>query len=217
MSSLFLIFLLCLSMHACEARYIGLGHKGFGASLQQSGKGVLLVVEKFRLGMDSTEGSVKKEDGAAENGHGAIIQDSMTRATKGLKFTSRAQKSGVPPVNKPLVSVSWPVPCKINRDKNHGDKTTSPGIYSDYSRPRTRMEKAGGDQIVESSGHHVGLLKATSTTTTNKEEARRRRSVLLSVNKEAVDSKNNDKVENNVVFTDYNPPHQTPPIHNKRT
>ncbi|CAL9008495.1 unnamed protein product [Prunus brigantina] len=173
MSSLFLIFLLCLSMHACEARYIGLGHKGFGASLQQSGKGVLLVVEKFRLGMDSTEGSVKKEDGAAEKGHGAIIQDSMTRATKGLKFTSRAQKSG--------------------------------------------MEKAGGDQIVESSGHHMGLLKATSTITTNKEEARRRRSVLLSVNKEAVDSKSNDKVENNVVFTDYNPPHQTPPIHNKRT
>lgn len=30
------------------------------------------------------------------------------------------------------------------------------------------MEKAGGDQIVESSGHHMGLLKATSTTTTNK-------------------------------------------------
>lgn len=30
------------------------------------------------------------------------------------------------------------------------------------------MEKAGGDQIVESSGHHMGLLKATRTTTTNK-------------------------------------------------
>lgn len=41
--------------------------------------------------------------------------------------------------------------------------------------------------------------------------------MLLSVNKEAVDSKSNDKVQNNVVFTDYNPPHQTPPIHNKRT
>ncbi|MBT0984713.1 hypothetical protein KJ032_27210, partial [Salmonella enterica subsp. enterica serovar Typhimurium] len=46
------------------------------------------------------------------------------------------QKSGVVPATKPLVSVSWPVPCKINRDKNH--EKTNPEIYSDYSGPRTR-------------------------------------------------------------------------------
>ncbi|KAM1020579.1 hypothetical protein ACFX2J_041610 [Malus domestica] len=208
LSSLFSIFLLFLSMHACEARYIGLGPKGFGAPFLPFGKGLLLL-EKFKTpGMDSSKGFVMKEDDAAEKGHGGAIT-STTTPVKEVKCTSRGQKSGVLPATKPLVSVSWSVPRKIDRVKNHGK--TSAGIYLDYSRPRTRMEPAGSE-IVESSGHHmVGLLKSTSPTT--KKEARRR---ALS-GKEAVNYNSDDKVEDNVVHTDYNPPHSTPPIHNRKS
>ncbi|KAM1069887.1 hypothetical protein ACFX13_001799 [Malus domestica] len=221
-SSVFSIFLLFLSMHECEARYIVLVPQGFGAPFQPSSKG-LLNVEKFKtLGMDSSKGFVMKEDDEAEKVHGGAITSTTTQNTNEtkdsktttppsvneVKYTSRGQKSGVVPATKPLVSVSWPVPCKINRDKNHG-KTNS-GIYSDYSRPRTRMEHAGSE-ILESLGHMVGLLKATSPTT--KKEARRR---ALS-GKEAVNYNSDDRVEDNVVHTDYNPPHSTPPIHNRKT
>ncbi|KAM1141889.1 hypothetical protein ACFX13_042496 [Malus domestica] len=166
LSSLFSIFFLFLSMHACEARYIGLGPKGFGAPFLPFGKGLLLL-EKFKtLGMDSSKGFVMKEYDAAEKGHGGAIT-STTTPVKEVKCTSRGHKSGMEPA---------------------------------------------GSEIVESSDHHmVGLLKTTSPTT--KKEARRR---ALS-GKEAVNYNSDDKVEDNVVHTDYNPPHSTPPIHNRKS
>lgn len=100
-------------------------------------QGQFLFVEKLKLGVDSnTKGPLlaKKEDTDEEKGtHGGAIV-STTTSTKGTKSDA---------VNKPLVSASWSVQRQINnRHKitNHGDRTTSsnPGIYSDYSRPRTR-------------------------------------------------------------------------------
>ncbi|XP_050386910.1 uncharacterized protein LOC126803186 [Argentina anserina] len=156
MSSLFFILLCFSSMHAnSEARYIGLGrsNKGFRALFRYPDKGHFLVVEKFRLGMDSsTKGLVivqRDDDLAAEQKgtHGGAVFSSSatTTTTKGMKDYSRTSsttKSDVVPDVKPHVSASWSVAHKIeSRDKitNHGDKSSSnPGLYSDYSRPRTR-------------------------------------------------------------------------------
>ncbi|KAL6126968.1 hypothetical protein ACLB2K_075013 [Fragaria x ananassa] len=145
MSSLFFIILCFSSMHAySEARYIGL--KRFRSVFSHPDKGQFLVVEKLRLGMDSsTKGSVlveQDDDLAAEQKgtHGGTVFSSPT-TTKGMKDYSRTSTTTKADV-KPHVTASWSVPQQIkNRDKkiNHGDKTSSnPGIYSDYSRPRTR-------------------------------------------------------------------------------
>lgn len=113
-------------------------------------QGQFLVVEKLRLGMDSsTKGSVlveQDDDLAAEqkgNDGGTVFSSPTT--TKGMKDYSRTStttKADVVPDVKPHVRASMSVPQQNkNRDKNinHGDKTSSnPGIYSDYSRPRTR-------------------------------------------------------------------------------
>lgn len=110
-------------------------------------QGQFLFVEKLKLGVDSnTKGPLlaKKEDTDEEKGtHGGAIVSTTTstKGTKDFSRTSTTTKSDA--VNKPLVSASWSVQRQINnRHKitNHGDKTTSsnPGIYSDYSRPRTR-------------------------------------------------------------------------------
>ncbi|XP_061995863.1 uncharacterized protein LOC133713843 [Rosa rugosa] len=158
MSSLFFTLLCFSSMHAnSEARYIGLGrsHKGFLALFPHSDKGQFLVVEKLRLGIDSsTKGSVlvKQDDdlaGEQTGNHGGIVSSSSSSTTtKGTKDYSRTSTSTttksdvVVPDVKPHVSASWSVPHQIkNRDTiiNTGDKSSSnPGIYSDYSRPRTR-------------------------------------------------------------------------------
>lgn len=110
-------------------------------------QGQFLFVEKLKLGVDSSiKGPLltKKEDTDEQKGaHGGAIV-STTTSTKGTEDYSRTSsttKSDA--VNKPLVSASWSVPHQINnRGKitNHGDKITgsNPGIYSDYSRPRTR-------------------------------------------------------------------------------
>lgn len=109
-------------------------------------QGQFLFVEKLKLGVDSsTKGPLlaKKEDADEQKGShgGAIASTTNTKGTKDYSRTSSTTKSDA--VNKPLVSASWSVPRQINnRDKiiNRGDKITSsnPGIYSDYSRPRTR-------------------------------------------------------------------------------
>ncbi|XP_070681022.1 uncharacterized protein [Malus domestica] len=105
LSSLFSIFFLFLSMHACEARYIGLGPKGFGAPFLPFGKGLLLL-EKFKtLGMDSSKGFVMKEYDAAEKGHGGAIT-STTTPVKEVKCTSRGHKSGMEPAGSEIVESS---------------------------------------------------------------------------------------------------------------
>ncbi|KAB2598513.1 hypothetical protein D8674_001433 [Pyrus ussuriensis x Pyrus communis] len=177
--SVFSIFLLFLSMHECQARYIVLVPKGVGATFQPSSKGLLLV-EKFKtLGMDSSKGFVMKEDDEVEKVHGGAITSTTTQDTNETKDS----KTPPPPVNE----------VKYN---SRGQKSG--------------MEHAGSE-ILESLGHMVGLLRATSPTT--KKEARRR---ALS-GKEAVNYNTDDKVDDNVVHTDYNPPHSTPPIHNRKT
>ncbi|TQD98987.1 hypothetical protein C1H46_015354 [Malus baccata] len=173
-SSVFSIFLLFLSMHECEARYIGLVPQGFGAPFQPSSKG-LINVEKFKtLGMDSSKGFVTKEDDGA-------ITSTTTQ----------------------------------NTNETKDSKTTTPPPSVNEVKYTSRGQKSGmehaGSEILESLGHMVGLLKATSPTT--KKEARRR---ALS-GKEAVNYNSDDRVEDNVVHTDYNPPHSTPPIHNRKT
>ncbi|XP_050155138.1 uncharacterized protein LOC126629220 [Malus sylvestris] len=179
-SSVFSIFLLFLSMHECEARYIVLVPQGFGAPFQPSSKG-LLNVEKFKtLGMDSSKGFVMKEDDEAEKVHGRAITSTTTQ----------------------------------NPNETKDSKTTTPPSVNEV-KYTSRGQKSGmehaGSEILESLGHMVGLLKATSPTT--KKEARRR---ALS-GKEAVNYNSDDRVEDNVVHTDYNPPHSTPPIHNRKT
>ncbi|XP_062087145.1 uncharacterized protein LOC133793934 [Humulus lupulus] len=67
--------------------------------------------------------------------------------------------------------------------------------------------KFSGKKIFESLSD-VGLLKATQI----KEPRRRGLSV-----KEDVDFNNTSKVEDHVVVSDYEPPHGTPPIHNRET
>ncbi|KAM5557086.1 hypothetical protein ABKV19_024464 [Rosa sericea] len=169
MSSLFFTLLCFSSMHAnSEARYIGLGrsHKGFRALFPHSDKGQFLVVEKLRLGIDSsTRGSVlvKQDDdlaGEQKGNHGGAVVSTTTTTT-----------------------------------------TTTKG----------KLEYAGSE-IFESSSStsaHMGLHKDKATTTITKES--RRRGLY------AKERQTNKVEDDGVVLDDYKPPHQTPPIHNKRT
>ncbi|KAJ9164060.1 hypothetical protein P3X46_023675 [Hevea brasiliensis] len=107
----FFIFFLCLSMHACIARRLGLVK-------------VERVKQKINIdpavqGSTIREGIINKIDGAVMTTHQEPKIDS--------KLVS--QSSGQVPI-KPLVSVSWRVPSK------KGDKPA--GFHSDYSMPRMR-------------------------------------------------------------------------------
>ncbi|PON56262.1 hypothetical protein PanWU01x14_182740 [Parasponia andersonii] len=101
-------------------------------------------------------------------------------------------------------------------DKRHAGATAQENV-KEYSSSGTSVKeplnhkraKISGKEIFESLSH-VGLPKATQI------KELRRRGLFV---KEAVDFNTTNKVEDqyHVVVKDYEPPHGTPPIHNKET
>ncbi|XP_031268081.1 uncharacterized protein LOC116126535 [Pistacia vera] len=93
---------------------------------------------------------------------------------------------------------------------SHGGATTR--------EPKDSIKKISGTEIFESSSNVNLLNKATTAT-----QGWRRRALLVESGtdqvKKAVEYFSNDKVEEEEVAMtdDYNPPHQTPPIHNRQT
>ncbi|CAK7355862.1 unnamed protein product [Dovyalis caffra] len=122
-SSLLIIFILSLSMHAiCNARNIGLVKEGFHAELYFSAK----VGEKVEHNMDSFYGTNDREGISEKSAPGAAI---LTQESKDSKAITKSSGHDQNPI-KPLFSVPWGAP--------HKNRHQIPGFNSDYAMPRTR-------------------------------------------------------------------------------
>ncbi|XP_040363424.1 uncharacterized protein LOC121049641 [Rosa chinensis] len=97
---------------------------------------------------------------------------------------------------------------------NHGRVVSSSSSSSTTTTTTKGKLEYAGSEIFESSSStsaHMGLHKDKATTTVTKES--RRRGLYA---KERQTNKVEDD-DDGVVLDDYKPPHQTPPIHNRRT
>ncbi|KAF8379248.1 hypothetical protein HHK36_028680 [Tetracentron sinense] len=140
---LLFFFLLSLSMHACNARHLGVIDKESGRQLDLSGKDV----EKARLDNTSVPSKMKPSSLFEELGmqpEGAANGESMIDESWGGASTQKSKRSegllkevdnkegtisGVVQMES-LVSVSWPVPHDKGRDHD-------PGFNLDYAPPKT--------------------------------------------------------------------------------
>ncbi|KAF8380492.1 hypothetical protein HHK36_027979 [Tetracentron sinense] len=195
MSSPVLLLLLCLSMHACSARYLGVLDKELGREVHLSGKDM----EKAKLDKSSItskvkpsmSGELRTEQQLSKNGQ-SIIHESGGGATTNKPKDSKALMKEVEDIKGAIFSV-----------------TSSSSSYCYFIIDS--YGHAGSEVIVSSS--HLGLGQAAKI----EGSERRARSVLGSgshVTEETIDSKENDIVED-VVVMDYEEVHGTPPIHNK--
>lgn len=148
-------------MPGCKARHLGVGNKGFASlfhyhhhnkvidfysfcfcfssTIYLFGYLVLQVTVKFKLEMGSMEGKTKgceKADREAVAGSSEERKEFYSRSFLKEQKYRNGGFSGSVPINKPLVSshVSWRVPSK----NQHSNQDKHPGLFSDYSRPRTR-------------------------------------------------------------------------------
>ncbi|KAI4354814.1 hypothetical protein L6164_003648 [Bauhinia variegata] len=132
-STYLLLFLLCISLHACHARPLGTFDKKLEKKIHISIKN-----DDEKKGLDSPP----KQLGLLKNGeNGGETRLDATNTQKPkvdrrsiklrvLKVKEKAILSGASRTNKSHASVSWRVPHKKTGEKN-------PGFNSDYSPPKT--------------------------------------------------------------------------------
>ncbi|XVF22749.1 hypothetical protein REPUB_Repub12eG0197700 [Reevesia pubescens] len=138
-TSCFLLFLLCLSLHACSARRLGaIDHKNkLEKKLHLSIKNGMkhgfrknLVVVQAKSTSSKELGSIKEE--TVEESHAVGETQKLEDAEVKSKTVENEKEktSRAVQTDKSVVSVSWPVP-----HRKHGEK--HPGFNLDYSPPKT--------------------------------------------------------------------------------
>ncbi|KAK6240026.1 hypothetical protein QUC31_005495 [Theobroma cacao] len=129
-TSCFLLFLLCLSVHASSARRLGaVDNKRLEKKLHFSIKKNTSVVVQVKSTSSKELGSIK-EDSIEESHADDDTQKLDAAADANHKDNEREKTSGAVQTNKSNVSVSWRVP-----HRKHGEK--NPGFNLDYSPPKT--------------------------------------------------------------------------------
>ncbi|KAJ4712768.1 Root meristem growth factor 6 like [Melia azedarach] len=169
----FLLFLLCISVHACNARFLS------------------IIVKESTVGK---QGHLLIEDVGEPKLHKTPIQLGLGHsALKDLRTQARQE--------------IWKNERKIYINQQDGESNPKQEEYSKAS-----LSATSGNIIVSSPNDSQWLAKPEEL------QSSRARSLLRSSpndNDEAVDSKENEVLEDTVVM-DYAQPHRKPPIHNEK-
>ncbi|KAJ9188480.1 hypothetical protein P3X46_003836 [Hevea brasiliensis] len=128
--SCLLPLLLCLSLHACNARRIATADQKFHISNQNDEKKVSVTVPMESSSSNEPAGAAK-EDSIAETHHldGYAQKLKNSKPKQKLMAEENAKNSGSAE-KKSLVSVPWRVPHNKRGEKH-------PGFNFDYSPPKT--------------------------------------------------------------------------------